>query len=337
MKLKNKIATCAFALCAMPFVVSAELSKAEWQAKIGVCANDPSAMKATIAQISTSEQAVFLGRVNEAIGKMPGTPEAKSAAFYTVNRAAVAGASDKKGVLAEVFATVPVEYLTDVNERFATELFSRNANPEKKVSDAAFVDFVTKTLAVVYRRCESAKNSGVRQTFAALLFVRASGGSPDGLVDMLVAQMTNPQAKASASTWIAEALGSEGEASSYDSMLDASGSDGEPDHSVVLQMTGPNDMMESLLSDLQDPDKPASGIGGGNFVAGSIAGAAVPSEDLSDSGLSRVPRGAIGSPSAVGGNSQGTNAGEENPYYTKRRGENNNGNGGGSDNSLYVY
>ena len=67
-----------------------------------------------------------------------------------VNKAAVTGASDKKGVLAEVFATVPVEFLTDINERFATELFSRNANPESKpISDAAFTELATNALAAV--------------------------------------------------------------------------------------------------------------------------------------------------------------------------------------------
>ena len=322
MKLKKMLAACALTLCAVPFAASAELSKAEWQAKIGDCANNPAAMKATITQIQASEQAAFVGRVNEAIGKMPGTPEAKSAAFYVVNKAAVLGASNKKSVLAEVFATVPVEYLTDINERFATELFSREANrsyAKDKQGDEAFVKMATRTLALVNSRCESAKNAGVRQTFAALLFIRAAGGSPKGLADLLVAQMTDSQAKASASAWIAEALGSEGEEASYDSMLDSAGAE-EPDHSVVLQMTGPSEVIESLLSDLQDPSVPPSGMGSGTFVAGSVAGSAVPSEDLSDSRLSRVPRGAIGSSSAVGGNRDGTFADDDNPYYSRRRG-----------------
>ena len=116
MKLKKMIAVCALALCAVPFAASAELSKAEWQAKVGDCANNPSAMKATIAQIPASEQAEFVGKVNEAIGKKPGSAESKAADFYAVNKAAVSGASDKSSVLAEVFATVPVEYLTDMGQ-----------------------------------------------------------------------------------------------------------------------------------------------------------------------------------------------------------------------------
>ena len=326
MKLKNMFAACALALSVMPFAASAELSKDQWLAKVGDCANNPSAMKATIAQIPASEQAEFVGKVNEAIGKKPASAESKAADFYAVNKAAVSGASDKSSVLAEVFATVPVEYLTDINERFATELFSRNANPENKpISDAAFTELATNALAVVNARCESAENAGVRQTFAALLFIRASGGSPEGLADTLVAQMTDPQAKESASSWIADAMGGEGKEATYNEMLDSTDAGAEPDHSVVLQMTGPAEITEALLADLQAPDNTSasgspSGLGGGGFVAGSVAGSAVPSDGLPDSRLERIPRGAIGSGDGVGGNRDGTNEGEDNPYYSRRRG-----------------
>ena len=326
MKLKNKIAACALALCAMPFAATAELSKAEWQAKVGDCANNPSAMKATIAQVPASDQAAFVAKVNEAIAKKPGSAESKAADFYAANKAAVSGATDKAAVLAEVYATVPVEYLTDINERFATELFSRNANPEKPVSDQQFVELSTKTLDVVNKRCESAESAGVRQTFAALMFVRASGGSPAGLADTLVSQMTDPQAKESGKAWISEAMGSDGKEASYDNMLAAANAGDEPDHAVVLQMAGASEVIEALLADLQAPGNQSAsgsptGLGGGAFVAGSIAGAAVPSEGLPDTRLDRIPRGAIGSGDGVGGNRDGTNAGSENPYYSRERGK----------------
>ncbi len=327
MKLKNTIAAGALILCAITFGASAELSKAEWQAKVGDCASNPSAMKATISQIPASEQAEFLANVNKAIAEKPGSKESKAADFYAANKAAVSAATDKSSVLAEVFATVPVEYLTDINERFASELFNRNANPEKSVSDAAFVELTTNALAVVNQRSESAEdNTAARQAFAGLMFVRASGGSPEGLTDTLVSQMTDSQAKESAGTWISEALGADGKEASYDGMLSVADAGDEPDHAVVLQMTGPSEVIDSLLADLQAPGNQSasgssSGMGAGNFGAsGSIAGSAVPSEDLSDGRMSRIPRGALGSKSAVGGNSEGTNKGEENPYYSRRRG-----------------
>ena len=327
MKLKKQIAAYALVLCAIPLAASAELSKAEWQAKVGECAGNPSAMKATIAQIPASDQAEFVANVNKAIADKPGSNESKAADFYAANKAAVSGATDKSSVLAEVFATVPVEYLTDINERFASELFNRNANPEKPVSDSAFVELSTNTLAVVNQRCESAEdNAAARQTFAALMFVRASGGSPEGLTDLYASQMTDSQAKESAGAWISEALGSDGKEASYDSMLAASDAGDEPDHAIVLQMTGPSEVVEALLADLQAPGNESasgssSGMGGGAFTTGSVAGSAVPSEDLADGRLSRVPRGALGSSTAVGGNSEGTNEDEENPYYSRKRGE----------------
>ena len=326
MKIKNMIAACTFILCATPFAASAELSKAEWQAKIGECANNPSAMQATIAQIPASEQASFVAKVNEAIAQKPGSDEAKAADFYAINKAAVSGATDKASVLAEVFATVPVEYLTDINERFARELFSRNANPEKPVSKKLFEELSTNVLAVVNKRCETAENAGVRQTFAALMFIRASGGDIDGLTDLYTSLMTDPESKESASSWISEALGSDGKDPSYDSMLAAANGGDEPDHSVVLQLTGPSEQIEALLADLQAPDTQSasgspSGMGGGAYGNGSGIAGAAPTDDPSDSRTSLVPRGAIGNESAVGGNREGTNEGEENPYYSGRRGE----------------
>lgn len=331
MKLKKMIETCVLAMCVLPFVATAELSKAEWQAKVGDCANDPSAMKAIIAQVSAAEQSDFVAKVNAAIAKKPGSSESKAADFYAANKAAVSGATDKARVLAEVYATVPVEYLTDINERFATELFSRKANPEKPVSDALFVELSTNALAVVNKRCESAENAGVRQTFAAIMFVRAAEGSPEGLVNMFVSQMTDPQAKDSAAGWIAEATGmggtegTGGTEASYDGMLAAANAGEEPDHAVVLQMSGSSEIVEALLADLQAPGNESAsgsvaGMGAGAF-GNSIAGAGVPYDGTTiDIRLDRIPRGAIGSSTAVGGNSEGTNAGKENPYYSTRRG-----------------
>ena len=324
MKTKKMIAACAFVLCAIPLAASAELSKAEWQAKVGECASDPAAVKAIIAQIPASEQAEFVANVNKAIADKPGSKEAKAADFYAANKAAMSGATDKISVLAEVFATVPVEYLTDINERFASESFNRNANPEKPISDTAFEELSTNALAVVNQRCESAgDNVAARQTFAAIMFIRASGGSPEGLADTLVSQMTDPQAKESASSWISEALGADGKEASYDSMLAAADAGEEPDHSVVLQMAGPSAVMESLIADLQAPGNQSAsgsstGMGGGAFTTGSVAGSTGGGADSTLS--SRVPRGALGSKTGVGGNSEGTNADEENPYYSRKRG-----------------
>ena len=61
----------------------------------------------------------------------------------------------------------------------------------------------------------------------------------------------------------------------------------------------------------------AAGIGAGAFRAPGVPGAAVQESGI---GLSRVPRAYISSKDAVGGTAEGTNEGNENPYYSHSRG-----------------
>ena len=49
-------------------------------------------MTEIVGQMSATNQVVFLAKVNEAIGKMPGSPEEKAAAYVNANAAALAGA-----------------------------------------------------------------------------------------------------------------------------------------------------------------------------------------------------------------------------------------------------
>ena len=326
MKSIKQIAAFALTAVVVPFAATAGMSRAEWQAKVGDCAKNPAMVKATIAQIPAAEQTEFLAKVNSAIAKKPGSIEAMAVDFYSASKAALVGAKDKKAVLAEIFATVPVEHLTVLNERLSAELFSRNANPDKPVSDAAFENLAKGALAVVNKRCETAENAAARQMFAALMFVRASGGSPSGLADTLISQMSNVQARESASGWIAQAMGY-GQEASYSKVLADSNAEEEPDHVIVHYMTGQM-ILESLLADLQAPGNQsavgsAAGLGGGAFTTMSTSGNPIDGEI--DVGLNRIPRGAIGSKTAVGGNSEGrySDSGEENPYYSgKGRGKN---------------
>jgi hypothetical protein len=113
----------------------AQMPRSEWHAKVGNCALDPVLLKTTISQISSVEKTAFLAEVNDAISKMPGSTEVKAAKFLAANRAAVAGAgaADRLPVLAEVFATVPIEYLTVINEEFAKSEFARPPMMEDQV------------------------------------------------------------------------------------------------------------------------------------------------------------------------------------------------------------
>lgn len=312
---KKIAAMCAFALCIAPMVASAEMPRSEWHAKVSDCVQDAQVLKDTISQLSASDQTAFLAEVNDAISKMPGSDDVKGAKFYAANRAAVTGATkdNRAAVLAEVFATVPPEYLTDINERFATELFNRNANPSKTFTDDEFVGIATNTMATIVARCEKEENAGVRETFAALMFLRASGGTPANLAETLVSQFPDAKTREMAlNEWIKPAMG-DGQEQSYDPMLGAAQAGEEPDHAVVTQIVWA-EQSTALLADLQTPAGEAvsaKGLAGGFFSSPAIVGA-VPNEDQADIGLNRIPRGAILSK---------TKDGDDNPYYTRKRGD----------------
>ena len=328
-----KLAVCALALAALPIYAADTMPRSEWHALVGDCAQNPQTLKQTIGKLSAEDQLAFVQEVNAAISKMPGSNEEKGAAFYNANRAAVSGAGkdNLKAVLAEVYATVPVEYLTEINERFAKELFSRTANPAHVPTDQEFTQLATSTMAAVNERCQKGEDASVRETFAILMLVRASGGTPADLAQTLVSQLPDAQARETAlNDWVKPAMG-DGQEQTYDPMLSAAQSGGdEPDHSVVLQLTGGMQINDALLGDLaaaSDAGGTAAGIGAGAFRAPGVPGAAVPESGI---GLSRVPRAYVSSKTAIGpagaaaaaaaasgeGDSEGL---PDNPYYTKDR------------------
>jgi len=321
---KNIVAAFAVALIVSPVAGADPMPRSEWHNLVGECTQNTKALRETMAKISPEDQALFLAEVNGAIAKMPGSDEVKAATFYAANSAAVKSAAKNNlaVVLAEVFATVPPEFLTDINERFAKEIFSRDLVQSRKISDEEYLAVATNAMAVISARCEKAENPGVRETFAVCMFVRASGGSPANLKDVLIAGLpTASTRETAANEWINPALGI-GQEQSYDAMLGSAGAGEEPDHAAVLTLTGANDEMVALLGDLaaenSSMQKSASNLGA-NADTAAIAGTPL---DRSGMGLNRVPRAYAQSETAVGGNSEGSYAsqGEDNPYYSKHRG-----------------
>ena len=271
--------------------VAAAMPRSEWHALVGDCAQNPATLKQTIAQLSADDQKAFLGEVNAALAQMPGSAEAKAARFLEANKAAVSGVSkeNRLAVLAEVFATVPPEYLTEINERFADELFSRSADASRTYTDAEYEAIATNAVAVVNERCATAENGAVRTTFAALMFIRASGGSPESLKDSLVSQLPEVSQATAKSEWIPAALG-EGQTKSYDPMLGASQAGEEPDHAIVTQVYGPQ-LREALLAELATQTKAGITFKDLTTTAASMSGAGVEGGATSDgTGLLQVPR-----------------------------------------------
>ncbi len=271
------------------------LSLAEASAKITSVVGNPSQVTQIMAELSKDNQATFLARVNAAIASSKNSPDSKTATFLAVNKAALlAHKNNLKELIAEVYATVPPASLTVVNERLAADLFNRNANPARPISDEQMVKMSTETMKIVHARNAGNDNASVRDVFAILMFVRASNGTPADLTDKLLAGITDNEARTLAKEeWVPAALG-KGQPKSYDAMLAVC--DVEPTQlpspeTNFLNLQGPDIFMGTLIADLAptvdakgaptssfsdvflDPNKyalPTDGVGGLNRVPRSL-------------------------------------------------------------------
>ncbi len=244
--MKRTLMVMVAALGAM--ALSAEMPRSEWHAKVGECALDSAVLKGTMAQLSSADKTAFLSEVNAAISKMPGSAEAKAAKFLAANRAAVAaaGAADRAAVLAEVYASVPPESLTIINEEFAKSEFSRPAT----MTDAEFLGIVKATMQNIAQRTSSVESGAVRAGFAGLMFIRAAGESAEAAVtDAVVASLPQESRDAAKESWFPSALGRNGTAT-YDPMLASAQAGEEPNHNVVLGIAQMQ-IIDSMLGDLQ--------------------------------------------------------------------------------------
>jgi hypothetical protein len=332
-QLKKMVATGAFALFAVALVAaeaapSQTMQRSEWLAKVGECAKSADAMSDVMSKLSPADQVALISEVNSAIDKMPGSKEQKAAAYVNANmaglKAAMAQNKDKKAandVLAEIYATVPPEMLTELGERLAKGPLNRGT-----MDQATFITISTNALHTINSRCEKAENAGVRETLAAVAFLLASNekNPSQDLINTMLSQMGDSKTRdLAANEWIKPALGIGGD-QTYDPMLGAANAGEEPDSAVVdsilgepglppaVQHTGGNDVTVAMLGELTTgSDTPAGRMGAGAFEAPTIAGVG-PNELPSDIGLNRVPRGYMSGKSENG---------EYNPYYTRNRGD----------------
>ena len=174
---------------------------------------------------------------------MPGSAETKAAAYLTVNRAALKGAAKGNvlALLAEVFATVPPEALTVINERFAADLFNRAV-----YTDSQFTRIAESVMESVIGRTAKTVGADVRNVFAAIMLLRASNGTPADLASKLVAGLPESTRKTALEEWIPAAMG---ESRNYDLMLGAADAGEQPNYSLVLQLATPQ-TLDAMLADL---------------------------------------------------------------------------------------
>lgn len=232
--------------------VASAMSLADARGSIGKCISDPKLMTSVMKQLSAADQKALLAEVNAAIEKMPGSNEQKSATYLTVNRAALKGAA--KGnvatLVAEIFATVPPEDLTIINEQFATDLFSRTADPSKAYTDDQFTQIAETLTKKTNERTASMEGGAARSAFVILMMVRASGGSPADLQEKLISTLPAEAQNAARNEWVPAALGQKNMIQSYEPILGgADALNALPENQVVMRLAGPQ-LLEAMLGDI---------------------------------------------------------------------------------------
>ena len=288
-----------------------ELSLADASSKAGDAASNPATMTALTKQLGAADQVAFLARVNQTIDAMPGSAADKAATYLNANTAALKGAAkgNVMALLAEVFATVPPEALTVINESFAANLFNRTADATKTYTDEEFVQRALAAMADIQKRNDAADNAGVRDTFAVLMFLRASNGSPADLANTLTEKFDAKTQELARNEWIPPALNDR----NYDPMLGAAGAGEQPEAAQVLRLAGPQ-VSAALLADLSAGDVVGMPNTSSMFDTG-LYGIPAMSED---NALNRVPRTMDKSAKYYGGYRRGDTPSEPDGYMGQR-------------------
>ncbi len=247
------------------------------------------------------DQVEFVRAVNLSMRSyQASTPEKRLNTIYVVNRDAVRAAPEKerKAVIAEVFATAPMDVLPMISDRFANELFSRKAAGFDDKDDS-FVEFASATLMRVRNRLFSGVSReqfpGARSAFAVICFLKASEGKPADLRQSFLFYVLSGSQELARKVWIPAALGEDGQAPSYQPILDAGYKGEEPEHANTHPMANPelgnllvgSDLRVANAKDVSSPTPLITGAPG--------------------QGLNRVPRAAVQDP--------------DSPWYRRRRGD----------------
>ena len=255
---KCGIAMVAAVLTASSFAQEAGAAKtmplAEARATISEAIKNPEVMADTMKKLSPEDQVTYVAEVNAAIAKMPGSSEERTAVALNINKAALrsAASGNVANVLAEVYATAPVESLGVISESFGSDLFNRDADPSQTYTDAQFTAISEAVVKKISERTANSDDGGVRSAFGMMMMVNASNGSIDNLSDTLVQSLPADVREVAKTEWVPAATG---EDKNYDSMLaysssePAASSDNAPNISVSLQLAGPQ-MLDAMLADV---------------------------------------------------------------------------------------
>jgi len=228
------------------------MTLADARQRISAIVEDPDEMTTVMEALSAEDQVTFLGEINAAIARLPGSVESRTATLLNVDNAALRSAKQGNlgNLVAEVFATSFVEALPILSERFAEDLFSRDAVQNNKPTDEQYVKIVQETMDVVNKRVAEVDGGDVRSAFVALMFIRASGQTPSPELIKAIASMVPEKSREAAVTeWLPEALGLDGKEQSYDALMAVANGGVIPVITRTLEIAGPQ-FQDVLLSDL---------------------------------------------------------------------------------------
>lgn len=260
--MKKTLVKCGMAVIAAVLVTSsfaqeAEAAKtmplAEARATISEAIKNPEVMAETMKKLSPEDQVTYVAEVNAAIAKMPGSSEERTAVALNANKAALrsAASGNVANVLAEVYATAPVESLGVISESFGADLFNRDADPSHAYTDAQFTAISEAVVKKISERTANSDDGGIRSAFGMMMMLNASNGSIDNLSDTLVQSLPADVRDVAKNEWVPAATGEE---KNYDSMLayssePAASSASAPNVAVSLQLAGPQ-MLDAMLADV---------------------------------------------------------------------------------------
>jgi len=222
---------CAIAAAAISVTA---LAQGNWQSQVAAASQDAGVLKQTMKGLSNRDQLSFVGAVNEAIAKKPGSATEKAKLGVAAFKAALesANADNRTAVIAETFATAPTESLTAINEELSRNLKAAGGDQTKLSNEV---------MDAVVKRTATSDDAGARQTFAALSFIRNNPSSKDALVSKLDPG-TQEIAK---SEWIDPALKGD-----YNPILGATNAEAAPDLANVNSLALPDSATAAILADM---------------------------------------------------------------------------------------
>lgn len=201
-----------------------------------------------VKSLAPGEQIELVRTVNAAMPSFGVKDETRTLTTYRINRDILRAASpvDRKRVLAEVFATAPEYSLPALADGLAAEVFNRKAAGFAKKDDS-FQNFALSAMLTIYRRCRADNSLELsnqrRLVFAVVMFLKASEGDPEDLLDQLIVFVPDSVREAARNLWIPAAMGQDGKKGTYRPLVEAQTNDVK-----VAESELPNDNARIMLS-----------------------------------------------------------------------------------------